>query len=237
MGRYIVKRIAFMLVVLVVLSFLMFVIYNLVPSNRAYTDARTEVNSLKQGLTDAEREALFEKLYLEYQRRYGTDTDNLIIRYLRWVGLYPLYDGSFNGLLQGNFGYSYEYRNDVINVVPEPMKTTIFINIFATLLALGITIPLGIFCAVKKKSKTDKAVQFVTIIGYSLPTFLIAILFIWIFCSMLGILPPSGMKTPGSDYTGWKWFTDRMYFMTLPLLVMTFSSLGGHDPLRPRVHD
>lgn len=227
MGRYIVKRIAFMLVVLVVLSFLMFVIYNLVPSNRAYTDARTEVNSLKQGLTDAEREALFEKLYLEYQRRYGTDTDNLIIRYLRWVGLYPLYDGSFNGLLQGNFGYSYEYRNDVINVVPEPMKTTIFINIFATLLALGITIPLGIFCAVKKKSKTDKAVQFVTIIGYSLPTFLIAILFIWIFCSMLGILPPSGMKTPGSDYTGWKWFTDRMYFMTLPLLVMTFSSLGG----------
>lgn len=66
-----------------------------------------------------------------------------------------------------------------------------------------------------------------TIIGYSLPTFLIAILFIWIFCSMLGILPPSGMKTPGSDYTGWKWFTDRMYFMTLPLLVMTFSSLGG----------
>lgn len=227
MGRYIVKRIAFMLVVLVVLSFLMFVIYNLVPSNRAYTDARTEVNSLKQGLTDAEREALFEKLYLEYQRRYGTDTDNLIIRYLRWVGLYPLYDGSFNGLLQGNFGYSYEYRNDVINVIPAPMKTTIFINIFATLLALGITIPLGIFCAVKKKSKADKAVQFVTIIGYSLPTFLIAILFIWVFCSMLGILPPSGMKTPGSDYTGWKWFTDRMYFMALPLLVMTFSSLGG----------
>lgn len=227
MGRYIVKRIAFMLVVLVVLSFLMFVIYNLVPSNRAYTDAKAEVNSLKQGLTNEEREALFDKLYLEYQRRYGTDTDNLVIRYLRWVGLYPLYDGSFNGLLQGNFGYSYEYRNDVINVIPAPMKTTVFINIFATLLALGITIPLGIFCAVKKKSKADQAVQFVTIIGYSLPTFLIAILAIWLFCSQLGILPPSGMKTPGSDYTGWKWFTDRMYYMILPLIVMTFSSLGG----------
>ena len=46
-----------------------------------------------------------------------------------WVGLYPLYDGSYNGLLQGNFGYSYEARDEVINVVGPRMKNTIFINI------------------------------------------------------------------------------------------------------------
>ena len=227
MGKYIIKRVAFMLVVLVVLSFLMFLIYNLVPNNRAYTDANNEIKTYKHGMTSEEREAKFEELYTQYQRRYGTDTNNMVIRYLRWVGLYPLYDGSFNGLLQGNFGYSYEYRDDVINVIGEPMLNTIFINIFATLLALGITIPLGIFCSVKKNSIADQTVQVVTIVGYSLPTFLISILFIWVFCSLLGILPPSGMKTPGSDYTGMQWFLDRMYYMTLPLLVMTFSSLGG----------
>ena len=52
-------------------------------------------------------------------------------------------------------------------------------------------------------------------------------MFIWIFCSLLGIFPPSGIKTPGSSYTGWKFFTDRMYYLALPLITMTFCSLGG----------
>ena len=110
MGRYIVKRIGYMLLVLVILSFLMFIIYNMVPSNRAYTDAKAEIQTMKKGMSAADMDTRFQELYLKYQRRYGTDTNNMVIRYLRWVGLYPLYDGSYSGLLQGNFGYSYEAR-------------------------------------------------------------------------------------------------------------------------------
>lgn len=217
-----------MLIVLIVLSFIMFMIYNLVPSNRAYTDAKTEHQAMKKGLAPGvEPPISFDDLYLQYQRLYGTDTNNQAIRYLRWIGAYPFYDGSFNGLLQGNFGYSYEMRDEVINIIPAPMQNTIFINIIVTILALGITIPLGIFCAVRKNGKFDQAVQVFTIIGYSLPVFLISIVFIWIFASLLGIFPPSGMKTPGSSYTGFKWFVDRMYFLALPIITMTFSSLGG----------
>ena len=227
MGKYIVKRIGYMAAVFVILSILMFLIYQLVPANRAYTDARTEVQGLKNSLSAEELETKFDELYLKYQRRYGTDTDNKIIRYLRWVGVYPLYDGSYNGLLQGNFGYSYEHRKEVVEVIPAPLTNTIKINIWATILALGITLPLGIVCAVKKGSKLDQGVQVVTILGYSLPTFLIAIVFIWIFCSLLGIFPPSGMKTPGSSYVGWQKFWDELYYLALPLIVMTFCSLGG----------
>lgn len=217
-----------MLVVLIILSFIMFMIYNLVPSNRAYTDAKTEHQALKKGLAaGVEPSISFDELYLQYQRLYGTDTDNQAVRYLRWIGAYPFYDGSFNGLLQGNFGYSYEMRDEVVNIVSAPMQNTIFINIIVTILALGITIPMGIFCAVRKNGKFDQAVQVFTIIGYSLPVFLISIVFIWIFASLLGVFPPSGMKTPGSNYTGFKWFADRMYFLALPIITMTFSSLGG----------
>ena len=191
------------------------------------TDARAEIQTIKQGMTAEEKETRFQELYLTYQRRYGTDTNNMVIRYLRWIGLYPKYDGKYDGLLQGNFGYSYEAKDEVIKIVKSPMVNTIFINIFATVFALGIAIPLGITCAVKRGSRTDRVVQTLTIIGYSLPTFLFCILFIWIFCSILGIFPPSGMKTPGSNYTGWKWFTDRMYYLALPLITMTFCSLGG----------
>jgi len=229
-GKYILKRIGYMFIVLVVMSVLLFLIYNLVPNNRAYTDAKADMTAQKTRLRNAseeEKDKMFNDLYLEYQRRYGTDTDNMAVRYLRWVGIMPNYYGTYSGLLQGDFGYSYEFKDEVINVVKEPLKNTIFINIFATILALGITIPLGIVCAVHKGSKGDQAMQVITIIGYSLPTFVTAILFVWIFCSLLGIFPPSGMKTPGSNYTGWKWFVDRMYYMALPLITMTFCSLGS----------
>ena len=216
-----------MAVVLVILSVIMYMIYSLVPANRAYSDADAQVKAMKNTLPKDQLADYFDKLYLEYQRKYGTDTNNKFIRYGRWVGIYPLYDGSYNGLLQGNLGYSYEYQKPVVEVVKQPMINTIKINIWATILALGITLPLGIYCAVKRGSKFDQGIQVLTIVGYSLPTFLISILFIWIFCSKLGIFPPSGMQTPGSTYVGFRKWLDEMYYLALPLIVMTFCSLGG----------
>ena len=215
-----------MLVVLIILSLILYMIYSLVPANRAYTDANNQVKAMK-GLSGEEAKAKFNELYLEYSRLYGTDTDNKLVRYGRWVGIAPLYDGSYNGLLQGNLGFSYEYDKPVLEVIAAPMKNTIKINIYATILALGITIPLGIVCAVKRGGALDQGMQVVTIVGYSLPTFLISILFIWIFCSKLDWFPPSGMKTPGSNYTGFQQWADEMYYLALPLITMTFCSLGG----------
>ena len=219
-----------MLLVLFILSILMFLIYHLIPNNRAYTEAKQEQQNNKsalKGKTDEEKERIFQDRYKELQIQYGTDTKNMAILYLRWIGVAPNALHKYNGLLQGNFGYSYELKTEVINAVKEPMKNTIFINIFATVFGLGITIPLGIFCSIRKGKKIDQAVQVLTIIGYSLPSFIICIVFIWIFCSLLGWFPPSGMKTPGSDFHGWKWFFDRMKYMALPLITMTFCSLGG----------
>lgn len=222
MARYILKRLAYMLIVLLILSVLIFLIYNLTPSNRAYTDAKTEQGAHKNDPTFD-----FNATYLELQRKYGTDTDSVLLRYFRWLGVAPFYYGEYNGLLQGNFGYSYTYKDDVINVVKEPMLNTIFINIFATVAALAITIPWGIRCAVKKGGTGDRAMQIFSIIGYSLPTFLISVLFVWLFCWLIPILPPSGMETPSNNFTGFAWFVDRLYYMILPLVVMTFCSLGG----------
>lgn len=226
MGKYVLKRLGYLFVVLFILSFLMFMLYNAAAGDRAYVKAYEEVKNLKN-ITAEQRNELFNETYFKYQCQYGTEKNSKIVQYLRWMGLYPYYNGQFNGLLEGNFGYSDFYRTDVINVVKEPMKNTIFINIFATVLALAITIPLGIRCAVKRGKLGDKVMQVMTIIGYSLPTFLISIIFIWIFCSQLGWLPPYGMNTPGAQYTGMKWFLDRTYYMILPLAVMTFCSLGG----------
>lgn len=226
MLKYVLKRFGYMLLVVMILTLLMYSVYNLIPNDRAATAARNEITANKQMALD------YEEVYARYQRYYGTD-GNLIQRYLRWMGILPYNPVDVNdepvykGLLQGNLGTSYEQNKPVLDVLKEPMKNTIFINIFATVAALGITIPLGIFCAVKKGSKRDTAVQVGTIVGYSLPSFVIAILFIWVFVSLLGWFPAGGMSTTGADYTGLRAFGDKMYHLALPLIVMTFTSLGG----------
>ena len=219
MGKYIVKRMAYIVLVFFILSFLIFMIYNMLPSDKAAESARAEIT--------ANRNLKYEERYEYWQKQYGTNGTKME-RYLRWLGVYPYDNGSFNGLFQGNLGTSTKFAKPVAEVLVEPMKNTVFINIISTFLALGITIPLGIFCAVKRGSRRDVAVQVGTVVGYSLPTFIIAIVFIWLFAVTLGWFPVAGMQTAGSiNWSPMKQFWDRMYHLALPLIVMTFSSLGG----------
>ena len=207
---------------MLILSLLMVLEYSLIPYDRAVAEAEPFKQGLKNNPNAAE---LYSAKIEELRRELGTDL-NVFVRYLGWIGVAPI-NGRYNGILQGIFGYSYQFDRPALDVLITPMKNTIFINIFATILGLGITIPLGIFCAVHRGSKRDTAVQIGTIVGYSIPTFITAIIFIWLFAIILGWFPVSGMKTPGSDYVGWQKLKDERYYMCLPLIVMTFSSLGG----------
>ena len=207
-----------MLAVVLLLSFVIFAVYNMLPVDKAADMAMQEVAANKN-LIYAER-------YLYWQRRLGLD-GGIFTRYLRWWGLAPFYDGSFNGLLQGNLGNSVVYAKPVAQVIKEPLFNTLFLNLFATAAALGITLPLGIFCAEKRGSKRDLSVQVITAVGYGMPVFITAILFIWAFSVKLNIFPVSGMSSVGKEYTGFRAFLDKLYHFALPLIVMTFCSLGG----------
>ncbi len=222
MRKYIAKRLGYMLVVMLILSLLMFLVYSMIPFDRAVAEAEPFKQGLKGNPNAAE---LYSAKIEELRRELGTD-QNVLVRYLGWIGVMPI-NGKYQGILQGDFGYSYKFDRPALDVLITPMKNTIFINIFATIMGLGVTIPLGIFCAVHRGSKRDTAVQTATIVGYSIPSFITAIVFIWLFAIVLGWFPVNGMKTPGSEYVGWKKFTDELYYMALPLIIMTFSSLGG----------
>lgn len=143
--------------------------------------------------------------------------DPIPVRYLKWL----------KNLVTLDLGVSQTYKQPVVEVLKTPLKNTIFINIMSTILALGITIPLGIHCAVKKFSKFDNSVQVLTIVGYSTPSFILALVAIFIFAVKLQWFPVSGMNTPNFQGTGLAAFLDRMKYLALPLLVMTISALGG----------
>lgn len=208
MLKYIGKRLVYMVGVFFVVSIIMFTLFNNVPGDRALN----QVQNLK-GKVSAE---VFEERYQAAREKLGLD-DPIPVRYVKWMG----------NLLKGDMGYSTFYKTEVKEVLGQPLVNTIIINIFATILALGITIPLGIHCAVKKFSKFDNAVQALTIVGYSIPIFIMALVFIYIFAVELGWFPISGMNSPNFQGTGMAAVIDRMYYLALPVIVMTMASLGG----------
>lgn len=208
MLKYVGKRLVYMVGVFFVVSIIMFVLFNNVPGDRALN----QVQNLRGKVSDE----VFQERYEAAREKLGLD-DPIPVRYVKWMG----------NLLRGDLGYSTFYKKDVKDVIGQPLVNTIGINIFATILALGITIPLGIHCAVKKFSKFDNAVQALTIVGYSVPSFIIALVFMYIFAVKLGWFPISGMNSPNFQGTGLAAVLDRIYYMALPVLVMTVGSLGG----------
>ena len=219
MKKYILKRVLYMILVFLIVSFLMYCLYNLIPND----PARAELEGLKKTLKPEQ----YEQMYQQLRAEMGLD-DPILVRYARWMGVVrDTRTGTFRGLLQGYMGYSTYFKQDVVQVIPSRMVNTIFINIFVTILALAITIPLGIVCAVRKRGKLDNTVQVLTIVGYPIPIYIIALLFIWLFGVTLKWFPVMGIKTPGSSYTGLRAILDQLYYLALPILVMTFASLGG----------
>lgn len=226
MGRYIAKRCVYIFAVFIILTFLLFNLYRLMPANRAYTDARAELQTLKNQIKGTEKEAKFQELYLKYQRLYGTDTDDNMVLYLRWIGVYPFYDGKCNGIFQGNFGFSYEHNAPVVEVIGPCFRNSMIIGLVSEIFILAITIPLGIKIAVKRNSRLDRGVQFVSLIGFSTPSFITYIMFILFFSSILHWFPVCGMKTPGSDFHGWQKIWDTLHYISLPCICLVFGGLA-----------
>ena len=218
MAKYIGKRLVYMVVVFFVISFIMYMIYNMIPGD----PAAMELQAIRDEISADDYEAMYQQV----RARLGLD-DPIVIRYFRWLGLYPDVNGGYHGVFQGELGYSTMYKDDVVNVISAPLQNTIFLNVFSTVLSLAITIPLGIFCAVRKNSKFDQAVQVFTIVGYSIPIYIIGLVFIFIFAVKLRIFPVAGVSTPGVTLTGIDAILDRLYYMALPLIVTTFANLGS----------
>ena len=116
MAKYVTKRIMYMIFVLIIMSFIMFMLYNAIPGD----PARAELEGQKQKLT-AEQ---YEQRYQTIRKQMGLD-DPTIVKYGKWVG----------GILQGDLGYSNVYKTDVKNIIATPLKNTIFINVFSVFFA------------------------------------------------------------------------------------------------------
>ena len=97
-----------------------------------------------------------------------------------------------SGAVQGEFGVSYRLGRPVNEVIAERLPATLELAMISGLFALVLGISLGVFTALRRDGIVSHFIMTASLIGVSLPTFLIGILLIWIFAVELGWLPSFG---------------------------------------------
>lgn len=117
----------------------------------------------------------------EFQRKLGLDQPP-IIQYLRWLG----------GVVRGDFGTSFLTNTSAMGMVLERLPATVQLATASLVLALVVSLPLGILAAIKRGSIWDRASMALALAGQSIANFWLALMLILVFAVFLRILPVSG---------------------------------------------
>jgi len=157
-----------------------------------------------QDTTMEEREALREKLGLN---------DAAPIQFLRFIG----------NAARGNFGLSYRTSEPVGRLILERVPATLELSFCASLFVLFFGVPMGVYTGLYPKHWSSRLLQAVSLIGISLPTFLIGILLILVFAVMLHWLPSFGRGD--TVQVGW-WTTNFLTISGLKALILPAITLG-----------
>ncbi len=161
-------------------------------------------NMVGQDTSLEQREAITERLGLN---------DPFVVQYARFIG----------NALQGNFGSSYRLRKPVSDLIAERLPATIELSFVSALMALAAGLPMGVYTALHPRSLLSRGFMTLSLIGISLPTFLIGILLILFFGVMLRWLPTFGRGEV--VHLGW-WSTGLLTESGLRSLIMPAITLA-----------
>ncbi len=166
MKKYVLKRLLQLIPILLGITFLSFAMMHVAGSDAVtelYTNRGTEVS---QEIIDARRAEL------------GLDKP-FLIQYFSWLG----------GMLTGDMGQSYVSGADVFSTFLSKLPATLLLTGLSIALTVIISIPLGIFSAMKQDRIPDLLLRFCSFIGNALPNFFVAMLFMQLFSIKLKLLP------------------------------------------------
>jgi peptide/nickel transport system permease protein len=135
-----------------------------------------------------------------------------------WVGLMPGPNG-FSGLIQGNFGWSFEFDRPVSEIVGESLWLTVLVNLAAVLFVYLVALPLGVLAAAKSRTWMDYTSAFVGYLGLATPNFLLALILFYYGHKHLN-LPIGGLMDP--QYEGQPMNWDKARSILVHLIVPTF---------------
>jgi len=201
--EYIARRLLFMIPLLLGITLITFMVIQLSPGGPA--DMLTGL-SPKVG---AEAKARLRHLY-------GLDRP-IHVQYWLWLKRVVRFD----------FGESFKDGRRVITKILERLPATLLLNILSLLLIFFIALPIGIVSAVRQDSFFDKGMTLFVFLGFSVPTFWLALLLMLLFGVILGWLPISGMHSVNFLYFSlWGKLWDLIQHLILPVFISAFGGLA-----------
>ncbi len=198
MKRYVVGRLLESLVVLAVMSFVIYGLIGLMPGDPIDIMVQADPN-----LTPADATRL--------KALYGLDKP-VWERYGNWLA----------AALAGDLGYSRVHNAPVLEVLGPRLVNTLILMGLSFVVSLAIALPVGIYSALRPYGVRDYAVNFAALAGISVPVFWFALMLIYLFAVLWGVLPAGGISTIGVDSV-----LDRAKYLVLPVLTLSAASAGG----------
>jgi peptide/nickel transport system permease protein len=172
-GRYLLRRLAYLIPVWLGISFAAFGLANLTPGDPARLMLQRELGRQPTGAeVNTAREAL------------GLD-DPYLVRYGRWLG----------NAVTGNLGTSYRTGEPVLGALLERFPNTFQIAVLGLLGAIAVALPLGVLAAVWRNSVLDHASRVLALAGAAMPSYWVAYLLILVFAVHWQLLPVAGRGT------------------------------------------
>ncbi|MEO9652492.1 MAG: ABC transporter permease [Roseobacter sp.] len=206
--RYAIYRFITMLLTLWVVSILIFVIINLPPGDYLSNQiAELRATGQAEGVAKAE--------FLRTE--YALDR-TIWEQYLIWVGMAPGPQGWY-GLIQGNFGWSFEFDRPVSEIVGDALWLTVLVNLAAVLFVYLVALPLGVVAAAKSETWVDYSAAFVGYLGLATPNFLLALMLFY-YGNKYFDLPIGGLMDPQFEGQPMTW--DKVKSVLVHLIVPTF---------------
>lgn len=220
MLNYIIRRLLFMILVLIGVSLLVFSVMMLIPPGM-----RVAAYVTHEKVTPEDIESMIQ--------RYGL-RDPAPVQYFRWL----------KRIFTGDFGFSVTAEAPVLEGFKSYFPTTLELVLYATPLVILVGVWFGTKGAIHKDKAVDHGIRIFAIIGYSLPTFWLGLLLLMFFYGYLGIFPPGTLSNAGKDVifsdawhriTGlltvdailnWRWdiFWDALYHLILPTINLVLLS-------------
>jgi peptide/nickel transport system permease protein len=117
-------------------------------------------------------------------------------------------------MLQGNFGESFFFKKTVSELIAQRLEPTLALSICTLILAVSTAVPLGVIAAYRQGSILDRVVMGFSVLGFSMPSFVIGYCLIYVFAIELGWLPVQGYTRIGVDF--WA-FVERMILPSVTL--------------------
>lgn len=149
------------------------------------------------------------------RRQYGLDKPLFVQLFIYIVNV-----------LRGDFGYSFSFKQPVLDVILDRVPATLLLMIVTILFSTLAGVVLGVVSSRRQYSKTDNLVTLIALIGYSIPVFWLGQILLIAFSLKLPLFPAQGMQSLRENYTGIAYVIDVLHHLVLPAFALGLSYLA-----------